>query len=87
MSKMRMKLAAVPALALIVCLSGCGSDFEMETGFESDVAACMRAGGSHLACEQQARDVTCVRAGSRYGEHANDDVIRYRCSDGTYSSK
>ena len=84
---MRMKPAAVPALVLIVCLSGCGGDFEREVGFESEVASCMRAGGSHLECEQKTRDVTCVRAGSRYGVHANDSEIRYRCSDGTYSSK
>jgi hypothetical protein len=72
------------ALALILC--GC-SKFAAEEEFESDVAECMSEGGSHLECEKKARDLTCVRAGSRYGEHADDEQIRYRCSDGTYSTK
>jgi hypothetical protein len=73
------------ALALIV-LSGC-SKFAEEEEFEADVAECMAAGGSHLECEKKARDLTCVRAGSRYGAHANGEQIHYRCSDGTYSTK
>jgi hypothetical protein len=73
-------------LALVLILSGC-SKFAEKEEFESDVAECMSAGGSHLECEQKARDLTCVRAGSRYGEHANDEQIHYRCSDGSYYSK
>jgi hypothetical protein len=73
-------------LVLALILSGC-SKFAAEEEYESDVAECMTAGGSHLECEQKARDLTCVRAGSRYGAHANDEQIHYRCSDGSYDTK
>jgi hypothetical protein len=82
--KSSLKLSAIPVLVLILSLGGCSAD---AMHFEDEVATCMSQGGSHLECEQKAKDVECVRAGSRYGEHADDEVIRYRCSDGTYYEK
>ena len=71
----------VIAGALLV-MAGCGK-FAEEEHFESDVAACMSAGGSHLECAQKARDLECVREGSRYWadmpEHKNEE-LRYRCA-------